>query len=39
MVENDQMMAALAARDGPALARIMGEHIRNTWPRIKDVVS
>ena len=39
MAEHDQMMAALAARDGPALARIMGEHIRNTWPRIKDVVS
>jgi DNA-binding GntR family transcriptional regulator len=29
----------LAARDGQALARIMGEHIRNTWPRIKDVVN
>jgi DNA-binding GntR family transcriptional regulator len=39
MAEHDQMMAALAARDGPALARVMGEHIRNTWPRIKDVVS
>ena len=39
MAEHEQMMVALAARDGPALARIMGEHIRNTWPRIKDVVS
>jgi DNA-binding GntR family transcriptional regulator len=39
MAEHEQMMQALAARDGQALSRIMGEHIRNTWPRIKDVVS
>ena len=39
MAEHEQMMLALSARDGQALARIMGEHIRNTWPRIKDVVS
>jgi len=39
MAEHEQMMAALAARDGQALSRIMGEHIRNTWPRIKDVVN
>jgi len=39
MAEHEQMMVALAARDGQALSRIMGEHIRNTWPRIKDVVS
>jgi len=39
MAEHEQMMLALAARDGQALSRIMGEHIRNTWPRIKDVVS
>lgn len=39
MAEHEQMMQALAARDGHALSRIMGEHIRNTWPRIKDVVS
>jgi DNA-binding GntR family transcriptional regulator len=38
MAEHEQMMTALAARDGQALSRIMGEHIRNTWPRIKDVV-
>jgi DNA-binding GntR family transcriptional regulator len=36
MTEHEQMMAALAARDGQALSRIMGDHIRNTWPRIKD---
>jgi len=39
MAEHEQMMQALAARDGQALSRIMGEHIRNTWPRIKDVVN
>jgi DNA-binding GntR family transcriptional regulator len=39
MAEHEQMMTALAARDGQALSRIMGEHIRNTWPRIKDVVN
>jgi DNA-binding GntR family transcriptional regulator len=39
MAEHEQMMVALAARDAVALSRIMGEHIRNTWPRIKDVVS
>lgn len=38
MAEHEQMMVALAARDGPALSRIMAEHIRNTWPRIKDLV-
>ena len=39
MAEHEQMMVALAARDGQALSRTMGEHIRNTWPRIKDVVN
>jgi len=39
MAEHEQMMVALAARDGQALSRIMGAHIRNTWPRIKDVLS
>jgi DNA-binding GntR family transcriptional regulator len=39
MAEHAQMMVALAARDGRALSRIMGEHIRNTWPRIQDVVN
>lgn len=35
MAEQEQMMAALAARDGRALTRIMGVHIRNTWPRTR----
>jgi DNA-binding GntR family transcriptional regulator len=39
MDEHEQMMTALAVRDGQALSRIMGDHIRNTWPRIKDVVN
>jgi DNA-binding GntR family transcriptional regulator len=39
MAEHEQMMVALAARDGQALSRIMSEHIRNTWPRIQDVVN
>jgi DNA-binding GntR family transcriptional regulator len=39
MAEHEQMMTALAVRDGQALSRIMGDHIRNTWPRIKDVVN
>ena len=39
MAEHEQMMVALAARDGQALSRIMSEHIRNTWPRIKNSVN
>ena len=27
--------AALARRDGPALAKAMRAHIQNTWPRIR----
>ena len=33
--EHEQMMSALAARDGKALARAMREHIQNTWPRVR----
>lgn len=33
--EHEQMMAALAARDGVALARAMRLHIENTWPRVR----
>lgn len=39
MAEHEQMMVCLAARDGQGLSRIMGEHIRNTWPRIQDVLN
>ena len=34
--EHEQMMAALATRDGIALARAMREHIQNTWPRVRS---
>lgn len=36
LAEHNAMMEALRARDGQALAKVMGQHIRNTWPRIKD---
>lgn len=39
MAEHEHMMQALAKRDGPALSRIMGQHIRNTWPRIEAQLS
>jgi len=35
LAEHEQMMAALAARDGPALAQAMHQHIQNTWPRVR----
>jgi DNA-binding GntR family transcriptional regulator len=38
LAEHTAMMQALKARDGPALALAMGQHIRNTWPRIKDAL-
>lgn len=37
MSEHCEMMEALSARDGPKLSQAMGQHIRNTWPRIRDV--
>lgn len=36
MAEHEAMARALAARDGPALAAAMREHLRNTWPRIEQ---
>jgi DNA-binding GntR family transcriptional regulator len=36
MAEHEAMAQALAARDGPALAAAMREHLRNTWPRIEQ---
>ena len=29
--EHEQMMQGLQARDGKALAKYMGQHIRNSW--------
>ncbi len=39
MAEHDTMMQALAARDRDGLARAMGDHIRNTWPRIRHILN
>jgi DNA-binding GntR family transcriptional regulator len=39
MAEHDTMMQALAARDREGLARAMGDHIRNTWPRIRHILN
>jgi DNA-binding GntR family transcriptional regulator len=36
MAEHEAMARALAARDGPALASAMREHLQNTWPRIEQ---
>jgi DNA-binding GntR family transcriptional regulator len=36
MAEHEAMARALAARDGPALAAAMREHLHNTWPRIEQ---
>ena len=35
MAEHNEMMQALARRDGPALAKAMRGHIQNTWPRVR----
>jgi DNA-binding GntR family transcriptional regulator len=34
MAEHDAFIAALRARDGERLGRLMREHLANTWPRI-----
>lgn len=39
MAEHEAFIAALVARDGPRLGRLMREHIENTWPRIATVVA
>ena len=39
LAEHDTMMRALAARDRDALAHAMGEHIRNTWPRVRHILN
>jgi DNA-binding GntR family transcriptional regulator len=38
MKEHDAFVAALRARDGKRLGRLMREHLANTWPRIKAAV-
>ena len=39
MAEHEGFIAALAARDGPRLARLLREHLDNTWPRVSAVVA
>lgn len=34
--EHDEMIAALEARDGERLARILGLHLRHAWERVRD---
>jgi DNA-binding GntR family transcriptional regulator len=36
--EHERMAAALAARDGPALAAVLAEHMDNTLERVRDAV-
>ncbi len=38
VAEHERMAAALAARDGPALAAVLAEHMDNTLERVRDVV-
>ncbi len=38
VAEHERMAAALAARDGPALAEVLAEHMDKTLERVRDVV-
>ena len=38
MAEHEAFIAALRARDGRRLGRLMREHLANSWPRIKAAV-
>ncbi len=38
MAEHEGFIAALRERDGERLARLMREHLENTWPRVSSVV-
>ena len=38
MAEHEAFIAALKARDGESLARLMREHLENTWPRVSSVI-
>ncbi len=39
MAEHEGFIAALEARDGPLLGRLLRQHIENTWPRVANVVA
>ncbi|WP_267548959.1 GntR family transcriptional regulator [Rhizobium rhizogenes] len=38
VAEHEEMIAALEARDGSRLSRILGRHLVNAWERVRDVV-
>ncbi len=38
MAEHEEMIVALEARNGKALANILGQHLLNAWQRVKDAV-
>ena len=38
VAEHDEMIAALADRDGPALAEVLRRHIQNTWHRVEGLI-
>ena len=38
MAEHEAFINALRARDGDALARLLRQHLENTWPRVSSVI-
>ena len=38
VAEHEAMIAALEARDGEALARVVTDHLARTWERVKDTI-
>lgn len=38
VAEHDEMIAALEARNGTALAEVLARHMENSWARVKDVI-
>lgn len=38
VAEHDEMVAALEARDGDRLARVLAGHLANAWARVQDVL-
>jgi DNA-binding GntR family transcriptional regulator len=38
VAEHDEMIAALEARNGIALAEVLTRHMENSWVRVKDVI-
>lgn len=39
MSEHEEFIAALKARDGKTLGRLLREHIMNTWPRVSSTAA